>query len=270
MTFAPQNASALSGRLVGIIWGDAKSGKTTYACSLPGRKLLINFDPDGFSSIAYRDDVDVLDLSTMAATEAMISAKKAAQYIIESAGDYESVIVDSLTTLTELALHDAVAKGIGKGKGGFFPTIDEPGLASYGARNNGVNDVVSKILRATGQQKLNCFFIAHADDPEFTQDGKTIVQQTIMLSAKIRNMAGLKVSEIYHINIDGGRRTLYVAPFGVKKPMGSRIFDTEKFKKFSLDYDINEPDEEQPCSLQSIIKNWKDGGFKKLTGLPKK
>ena len=36
-------ASTLSARLVGILWGDAKTGKTTYACSLPGRKLLINF-----------------------------------------------------------------------------------------------------------------------------------------------------------------------------------------------------------------------------------
>jgi hypothetical protein len=78
------------------------------------------------------------------------------------------------------------------------------------------------------------------------------------------------VSEIYHINTDAGKRTCYVAPFGIKKPMGSRIFDTEKFQKFTLDYDINKPDDEQAVSLQSIIKNWKEGGFKKLTSLPKR
>lgn len=264
----PTMASALSGRLVGIIWGDAKTGKTTYACSLPGRKLLINFDPEGFSSVAYRDDVDVIDLSNMTATDALQNARKAAQYIVENSETYESVIVDSLTTLTELSLQDAVARGIGKSPK-FTPTIDAPGLTGYGARNNNVNDVISKILRGTGQKGLNCFFIAHADDPEFSQDGKTIVQQTIMLSAKIRNTAGLKVSEIYHLHTDNGRRTLYTAPFGVKRPMGSRIFDTEKVKKFELKYDINKPDEEQAQSLQCIIKEWKENGFKKLTNSPK-
>lgn len=262
-------ASTLSARLVGILWGDAKTGKTTYACSLPGRKLLINFDPEGFSAIAYRDDVDVIDLSTMTASDAMNNARKAATFILENADKYQSIVVDSLTTLTELALHDAVSRGVGKGQGGFNPTIDAPGLAGYGARNNTVNDIVSRILRATGQKKMNCFFIAHADDPEFSKDGKTIVQQTIMLSAKIRNMAGLKVSEIYHVNVENGRRTVYLAPFGVKKPMGSRIFATETFKKFALEYNIDKPDEEQGCSLQRIIKDWQDGGFKKLTALPK-
>lgn len=270
MSFAPQNASALSGRLVGIIWGDAKTGKTTYACSLPGKKLLINFDPEGFSSIAYRDDVDVIDLSIMTATEAMKSAAKAAQYIVENKDKYESIIVDSITSLVDISLHDAIARGVGKGKGGFTPTLDDPGRAAYGGRNNGVNETVGKFLRATGQTKANCFFIAHADDPEYTEDGKSIVQHTIMLSAKIRNLTGLRVSEIYHLNVDNGRRTMYIAPFGVKKPMGSRMFDTETFKKFPLTYDINKPDEEQGCSLQSIIKDWKDGGFKKLTELPKR
>lgn len=266
---APQNASALSGRLVGIIWGDAKTGKTTWACSLPGKKLLVNFDPEGFSSIAYREDVDIIDLSQFTPTEAMRNADKVGGYILEHADDYESIIVDSLTSLTEIALHDAVAQGVGKSKQ-FTPTIDAPGLSAYGGRNNRVNSVVSKILRATGQKKKHCFFIAHADDPEYDKEGKTIIQQTIMLSAKIRNAAGLKVSEIYHINVDGDRTTVYLAPFGVKKPMGSRIFATKQFKQFRLEYNIDEPDEEQQCSLQSIVRAWQDGGFKKLTALPKK
>lgn len=263
------NASALSGRLVGILWGDSKTGKTTWACSLPGRKLLINFDPEGFSSIAYREDVDIVDLSVLTPTEAMREADKVAGFILENAEIYQSVIVDSMTTLTEIAMYDAVAQGIGKSPN-FTPTIDAPGLAAYGGRNNRVNNVLSKVLRATGQKGLNCFFIAHQDDPEFSTDNKTIVQQTIMLSAKIRNNAALKVSEVYYIGVDGPRRTVYVAPHGVKKPMGSRIFDTSTFKSFQLEYDINKPDEEQQCSLQSIVAAWKAGGFKKLSGLPKK
>jgi phage nucleotide-binding protein len=264
-----QNVAALSGRLVGIIWGDAKTGKTTWACSLPGKKLLLNFDPEGFSSVAYRDDVDIIDLSTMTPTEAMREADKLGGFILENAEKYDSIILDSLTTLTEVAMHDAIEQKIGK-SASFTPTVDAPGLAAYGGRNNRVNSVISKILRATGQTKLNCFFIAHADDPAYDKDGKTITHHTIMLSAKIRNAAALKVSEIYHLNMDGDRRTVYLAPFGVKKPMGSRVFDTAQFKSFRLEYDINKPDEEQQCSLQSIVTAWKAGGFKKLTNLPEK
>lgn len=265
----PSNVSGLSGRLVGVLWGDAKSGKTTYACSLPGKKLLINFDPEGFSSVAYRSaDVDVLDLSTMPATKSIQEAHKVADFLYHNSETYGSVIVDSLTTMTELALHDAIHRGIGRGKGGFIPTIEEPGLTCYGARNSCVNMVVNRILRATGINKQNCFFIAHADDPEIAQDNKTIIQQTIMLSSKIRNVVCLKVSEVYHLSIDNGKRTVYIAPFGVKRPMGSRVFDTETFKRFTLTYDINKDDDAQGCSLSSIIHAWKEYGFKKLTALP--
>lgn len=266
----PQNASALSGRLVGVIWGNSKTGKTTWACSLPGRKLLINFDPEGFSSIAYRDDVDIIDLSILTPTDALRDAEKVGTYILENSDKYQSIVVDSLTTLSELALRDAIAKGLGKSNSGaFVPTLDEPGLTAYGGRNNRVNEVIWKILRATGQKKLHAFFIAHEDDPEYSKDGKTIVQQTIMLSAKIRNNAALKVSEIYYLNYDNGRRTIYLSPFGVKKPMGSRVFNTEEFQSFRLTYDIDKPDEEQQCSLQSIVRAWEEGGYKKLTALPK-
>ena len=268
MTLTAHNASALSGRLVGIIWGDTKVGKTTWACSLPGRKLLINFDPEGYSSIAQREDVDVIDLSNELPKDAMRMASQAATFIKENADKYSSVITDSITTLTETSLYAAIANGVGKSDK-FAPSLDAPGLSAWGARNNGVNDIIGKIIRATGQTKLHCFFIAHADDPEFSKDGKSIVQQTIMVSAKIRQMAGLKVSEIYYMETSQGRRKVYLTSYGVKKPMGSRIFNTEKFKSFDLHYDPTKPDAGQNCSLHNIVQMWQETGFKKLEGLPK-
>ena len=268
MAIEVENAADLSGRLVGIIWGMAKTGKTTWSCSLPGKKLLINFDPDGFSAVAYRNDVDVINLANMTAKEAISSALKVGQYIVDNADKYESVIVDSLTSLTDLSLEDAVLRKVGSSPK-FNPTIETPGLAGWGARNSTVKMIITKILRATGQNKQNCFFIAHADDPEYSTDGKTAILQTIMLSAKIRNSAGLKVSEIYYLNLDNGKRTVHVAPYGIRQPMGSRMFATETFKKFVLTYNIDKSDEEQNCSLGSILKAWTAGGFKKLNALPK-
>lgn len=268
MTLNPVSSEQLRTRLSGIIWGDAKTGKTTWAMTLPGRKLLINFDPDGFLSIAHRQDFDVFDLSTLPASEAIETTKKIGTYILDNADKYGSVIVDSLTTLTSLALEDAINRGIGK-TSRFTPTLEAPGLQAYGARTSNVQNVIERIMRASGQKNLHCFFIAHKDDPEFDEDGKNIVQQTIMLSAKVRNNAALRVSEIYYLHLSSGnRRTVYLAPYGHLTPMGSRIFDTAKVPKFNLNYDPTKPDDEQRHSISRIIKSFEDGEFKKLTKEP--
>jgi hypothetical protein len=210
----------------------------------------------------------ILMFSILPAKNAIADAKKAADYIITHHEKYESVIVDSLTTLTEAALHDAIIRGIGK-SAAFTPTIDAPGLSGYGARNSTANDVISRILRASAQKGLHCWFIAHSDDPEYDKKGDNIVQQTIMLSAKIRNIAALKVSEIWHLTQSGSnKRMMYLAPFGVKKPMGSRMFNTAKVDRFELKFDIDIADKDQSCSISNIIQSWRDGKLKKLSTPP--
>jgi len=252
------STSALSARLAGLIWGEAKTGKTTWAMSLPGKKLLINFDPDGYLSVAHRDDIDILDLAPLPPGEQITEGKKAATYIINNKDKYTSVVVDSLTAIVIASLYDAIAKGVGKSMV-FAPSLETPGLAAYGARNNNASDIVGKILRATAQTKMNCFFIAHSDDPEYDAAGKTIVQHTILAPAKVRMQSTFAVSEIYHLALaSGNRRTVYLAPFGEKRPMGSRIFDTKDVPKFDLNYDIYSPDEGQPCSLSNIIAKFQE------------
>lgn len=262
------SAKAASTRLAGIVWSDPKVGKTTWLMSLPGRKLLLNYDPDGFLSVAHRDDVDVIDFSIMPPQDAARESAKVAGYIIENKDKYGSIVVDSLTTMTDMALYDALYRGVGKSPK-FTPTLDTPGLTGYGGRNNVVNDVCAKILRASAICQMHCFFTAHMDDPQYDAEGKHIVEQTIMLSGKIKQKVAITVSEIYHLSQGGSTKKVHLAPYGVKKPMGSRIFDTTIIKEFDLKYDISKPDEDQSCSLTSIINQWKAGDYKKLTTLPK-
>lgn len=263
-----QSSTDIKPRITGLIWGDAKAGKTTYAMTLPGKKLIINFDPDGFTSVAYRKDFDVIDLSQLDAQTAIEQGRKAAAFIIENKGNYQSVIVDSLTTLAEAALGSAIAKGIGK-SATFTPSLDAPGLAGYGGRNNAFNDVVSRVLRATAQANMHCFFIAHTDDPEYDKKGENIVQQTMMLSSKMRNTSALKVSEVWHMTCsDNNTRTIYLAPFGVKKPMGSRMFDMKAVSKFTLTYDIDKTDAEQPQAICNIYDTWLSAGMVKIKKAP--
>src|ERR1044072_4653379 len=53
----------VSSNMAILLWGEAGGGKTTLACTAPGNKLLVNFDPRGPSSVAYRSDVSVADYS---------------------------------------------------------------------------------------------------------------------------------------------------------------------------------------------------------------
>lgn len=266
----PIKSKDLIHRIAGVIWGDAKTGKTTWAASLPGKKLFINFDPDGFISIADRDDFSVIDLSSLPPLTAIEEAKKAAAFLLTpEADEFTSVVFDSLTTFATVATRVAVEKGYGKSTA-FTPTMEAPGLAAYGARNTIMDDVIDRFLRASGQKKKHLFFIAHADDPVYSDDGKVALYQTIMLTGKVRNGTNLRVSEIYYLaTASGNRRMVYLAPFGILKPMGSRMFDTSKLDRFELKYDPNLSDEEQPHSLARIINQFFSNGCAKMTQLPK-
>lgn len=264
----PTPSTQLDTRLAGLIWGEAKTGKTTWAMTLPGRKLLVNFDPDGYTSVAHRDDFSLLDLSQLPDSEQVNQAKKVGTFIQQSEDQYDSVIVDSLTSFATAALRDAVNRGVGKTPK-FTPTLDAPGLVAYGARTNSMISVIDGILRATSQRKQHCFFITHDEDPEYDDDGKHIVRQTMMLPAKSRKAASIKVSEIYYISRNSrGERTVYLSPFGVITPMGSRIFDTKAVPKFTLQYDAMQDDAGQKDTLEAIFASWEKNGRRKLTTAP--
>ena len=257
-----QENAEIKTRMVGVLWGDAKVGKTTYAMSLPGKKLLINFDPDGYLSVANRSDFDLIDLSEMTALEAGNQAEKLGAYIVDNKDKYQSVVLDSLTTLVEMSLNYAIQKGVGKSSG-FTPSILTPGLSAYGGRNNIFNDVISRVLRATSLANMHVFMIAHNADALVDEKGNQI-SQTIMLPDKTRNMTALKSSEIWHINQTRSGRTIYVKPFGIKAPMGSRIINTDKLSSFVLNYDPSVPDADQPHALANIYQTWIDGDKQKL------
>lgn len=268
MTIEPVPSNDLNTRFVGILWGEVKCGKTTFAMTLPGRKLLINFDPDGYMSVADRDDFDIIDLSNEAPRDSIKKAQAVSAFLKENPDKYQSIIVDSVTTLMFKGLQNAVEDGVGKSSK-FVPTMDAPGLSAYGGRNNRINDVIDRILRVTSKNNQHVFFLAHLDDPEYDKDGKFIIKQTIMLSSKVRSLLGIKVSEIYFMENVKGKRTLYLQPYGVREPMGSRIFDTKLVPKFELKYDPYKPDEEQPDTLAAIFKAWDTNGRKKLVQQPR-
>lgn len=251
-----------------LLWGASGAGKTTWACSAPGKKLILNFDPDGFKSVAYRDDVDVLDLSDR--------GHKVLEHFTKSPDDpfglskvienYDTIILDSVTSLSQLALERGVALAANNSKGGQPSSIEFPGLQGYGARTTVSVMALRSMLRVTGRFDKNFIAITHEDDPEKDDKGNTLYI-SMMLGGKIKNNVALQISEIWFLQATEKDRRVMVKPARGRQPMKTRIFNQDQ-AEFTLKYNADKPDDGQTDSLASIWQQWVDGGKKKLP-LPK-
>lgn len=262
-----QRQGDIKRRLTGICWGPPKAGKTSLLMTSPGKKLLVNIDPDGYTSIMQRDDYMVLDLAQFSHQEIVgLLTKKVPSQIEAMIKDGtlvegDTVVVDSLSSFGDAALMLAIANGVGAGSG-FKPSIETPGLSAYGARTQYILEAVRQILKATARGGLHCWFTAHMDTP--TNDkGGNFLYQSMTLSDKATSSVGLSISEIWFLDTNDKKRTLAVRPVRGRKPMGSRMFTQSGDAEFILKYDIDKPDT-QPHSVATWWSKWQEGGMKKL------
>lgn len=228
-------------RFAGLIWGMAGSGKTTLACTAPGRKLIVNLDPDGPTSVRYRSDVDVLDLSGLDTDSVLNQLKSDSNPLgldkVLQDSTYQTVILDSATSLAQRALESAVKQGIGR-SGKFTPTMEFPGLSAYGGRNAIVLTCVKGILRVTGRNNKHCIIISHEDDPKVNDEG-VVLYITLMLGGKLVNAFTVQLGEIWWLQADDKTNSQRIAikPCRSHKPMKTRMFKTDSLPEFPLEYD---------------------------------
>lgn len=269
MTDNPEPTSwrdKLTPRISGIIWGAAKTGKTTYAFSSPGRKWHICLDPEGYIPIMYRDDVgDVWDYSDMAATDVIthLTTKIAGRIAEAPIASGDTVIFDSVTLFNSMALEEAIRKNVGAGNG-FTPTLEAPGLAAYGARTQYLNRAMSQVSRAARKKNAHIWFLAHEDTPEKDKKGD-FLYQSILMSENAINNASAAISEIWRLTSASNSRSVWVRSTSSYRPMGSRIFRMDEGDQFKLKYDIDKPDDVQPMAIANIWQKWLDGGGKKIS-----
>ena len=161
-----------------MLWGSAGCGKTTLAATAPGRKLWINFDPRGTTSLVGRDDILVLDLSEERANvvEKFKSEDPFQLTKFIAANDISTIVFDSTTNFAHLAVSHAIPQLKGA-------TMERPSLQGYGYRNAYVLQAVKNLLRLTGRLNKHMIFIAHEDVPEKTQEG-VVLYISIMLGGK--------------------------------------------------------------------------------------
>ncbi|HSW91769.1 MAG TPA: AAA family ATPase [Candidatus Saccharimonadales bacterium] len=246
-------------RLSMMLWGAAGCGKTTLAASAPGKKLLINFDPDGPASLGARDDVIILDLSNQkhTITEKFKSDDpfSLSKYLQDEELGIDTVLVDSLTSYAQYA----VEQGISVTKGA---TVERPSPGAYGARNALTLRLVSGLLRLTGKLNKHIIFTSHEDAPT-TDDNGNVLYITIMLGGKLPDQAALQISEVWFMQDTGKERRLLLRPGRTRKPMKSRMFDTRTKTEFISNYD---PDNgwDSKGSINSFYQEWLDNGRNKI------
>lgn len=262
--------SAAVDRMTGLIWGPVGSGKTTLAATAPGKKLWIQFDPEGAISLTDRTDVVLVDLS--AEPDGIVLEFKdddplrLGKYLKENE-DIETVVFDSLTSFGDKAQVQGVASAQ-MTKKGKEATLEDPGYAGFGNKNTWTRLAVQNLLRITKLYKRSLWFIAHEDRAEKDANG-VIKQITIMLGSSLSEQVPLKLNEVWRLADTGTQRRIYVRTHGHHKPMRSKMFDTRASSFFVWYYDALE---QKGQGISDWYAEWKANQFRKipLPELPRK
>ena len=249
-------------RLSLLIWGKSGSGKTTLAATAPGRKLWINFDPDGVDVLTSRDDVELLDFAPkpdMVVEQFKEDDPLRITRYLEQHPEIETVVFDSLTTFGNKALSHGILKAQKTAKGK-YATIEDPGFAGYGNKNTWTRLAIAKMLKATGTVKRNIIFIAHEDKPLLDKDGN-VVSISIMLGSALNEQVPIDFGEVWNLSDTGRERRIAIRNCRFRSPVKSRIFLTNGDPEFEWTYDSIKDEGE---GIADWYKEWIEGDGKKI------
>lgn len=243
------------------IWAPAGMGKTTLAMTAPGRKALVNFDPDGPASIPK----SVIEATGSAIFD--LSVKDDAFYArfkdsdplgIEKTVDYfDTYIFDSITSITEHTL----GRGIDVTKGA---TVERPSPGAYQARNNLAINFIRNVLAITGKHKKHVIFIAHEGPPQTNDDG-ALLGYTMALGGQLPNGIALRINECWPLFEDSkNRKMIMCRKARLRDPAKSRMFNVSKQVEFEWKFDPNDWNNPDNMTIEKWYKAWQDNGFNKI------
>ena len=248
-------------RLAMVLWGPAGIGKTTLAATMPGRKALINFDPDGPASIAGVPDLTVFDLSS-SSDSITASFKDADPFKIKPTFEhFDTYIIDSLTSITERTL----ARGIDITKGA---TLERPSPGAYMARNNLAINLIRNLLQLTGGADKHFCLIAHEGAPQTNDDG-ALLGYTMSLGGQLPSQTALRINECWPMFEDSKNRKMIICRKSrLRDPAKSRMFDTSKLTEFEWRFDPMNWDAPDNMRIDAWYEQWKQNNFHKIA-MPK-
>lgn len=246
-----------------LLWGEAGVGKTTLACTSYGNKLLVNFDPRGPNSVSYRDDVSVADYSGHG-TRIVEEFKSSDPFRLSKVIDgYDTIIVDSLTTVGDLTVARGIELNMGKeqGKGAM---VERPSPAAYQARNNLILALVTNMLRLCQVHDKHLIVIAHEGAKEKDGEGK-IVSIPMYLGGQLPAQTSVRFSEVWALYELQRNKTLAIRACRNRGPIKTRMFHTNADPEFTWNYD---PERNEGMTIASWHEQWLDNGKRKIP-LPK-
>ena len=245
-----------------LLWGLAGCGKTTWAATAPGTKLWLSFGDQEHVSIMQREDVLIAHLAEVGLDDLFKHAQSDNPFgldqILAEHRDIETVVLDSATALAFRALQKAVKDKVGASKrDGFVPTMMAPGQSAYGGRNAIVLEVLTGLLKVTAKHATHLIITAHEADP--VKDGQGVVQFiTTMLGGQLVTNMTWRLSEIWHMSqsmVGEKERRISIRPYGLRKPMKTRMFTDKGPASFVLEYDADVRDD---APGQMTIEKWYD------------
>lgn len=252
---ALNNAAPLA-RVSMVLWGEAGCGKTFFANTAPGKRLILNLDPDGYQSLPKTDDTLLMDLANEPNSYVVEQARTSDPFglkgILKEQPDIQTVIVDSITKFADRATINAIGKAPGS-------TFENPGPSAYGYRNRYTLQLVSSILVATGSSTKHVIFICHEDVPKLNKEG-TVESITILLGGSLPQEVPLQISEVWHMRDTGVDRRITVRSAGLRKPMKTRMFSTASGIEFTSSTRANP----SLVRLDTLIGQWYDNKMEQL------
>lgn len=251
-------------RLCMLLWGLAAAGKTTYAATAPGQKLVLAMGDNEHASLMGRKDVRVMHLYKQK-TEDIFKAGADAfdldHYLYEHR-EIKTVILDSVTMLQQRALERAIDVGLGASQR-FTPSLLTPGIPAYGGRLSLTLMVMDALMRVTAKHNVHMIFTAHESDAKTKADGKgneEIIEITVSLGGKLMNLTTSRLSEIWHLRESMGRerrRILTVRNSAFRRPMRTKIFSNRGSASFLIDYDPERPDtDKDQMTIARFYEQW--------------
>lgn len=220
------------------------------------------FDPDGHTSVAGRDDVDVIKMYEEGPVETAKKFKTDDPLQIEHLlkdDRYQTIITDSLTNATAASLDAGVVSSLVKGS-----SVERPAPGSYQIRNNYIHHLIKNQLRLTGKYGKHCIFIAHDSSATKDKEG-TVLYTTMLLGGTLPESVPIDFSEVWRLWSNSKGKMISIRASRGYKPMKTRMFATNGEPEFPWKYNA---DTFEGDGIETWWNAWLENGKRKLS-LPK-